>query len=688
MAMLQLPEADAERVFEILAAVSADRKRVSKLIVEYLRQENAAIALYFFLPLGVLRENALVSDASVKELARRNTRLNFVQERAFLVEEDICSYATLYAMLARRGCGARRDAGKLFAEALEVVDPVKAIDILSEVVILPETGFVYEKVVGLFHTLAQHKEKLSDTFLRNVFSLRNDFLNRFILKQENYSREVFSVLCDVDYGFCRSNFRNFQENRGLLRRFLAATPADRIMDYKAHFDAEVVAENAGKMDMGHALRYACMFKKKEILAACWEAHSGKGFVARFLGYEEIEESSSVFEKTRKLLKRLSLSNVVQIGEMMEEFMYESPVSYFMAVIETVYAYEMLLSVLERLFLRFQPILIDILYFCILRVLVSRYDFVGDDGSYARWYTNLCALLRLVANSVDLEAVYAILSRFLANKRFAHVHVLEIILEKDKSGPERGGSRSGSMCCTVAPEDLHGRVRDAVEEVFLYERFPLQVKVDLCERYRKICETHGAGVFPGAIKITAENIKYLTPCEVVAYADTISGAGVGALLSSLRKSGPGIDSRTISAELSCTAGGSPGAGALYDDFFKIKNTVVLINARRGDLYDAEDALEFLAAVKSAAVKELRVLGDSCLSNLLVLRQQRKKRARVGKKDVACAEDGRGITATEMGSVCGGITGSGMEDGKKRDASPSNIEEGEILDIRSVQSKNAF
>lgn len=651
-----------ERNARHIGALCATNPQISKKhLEEYVRDGGPVVPLYTFLPLSMLEENGLVDSSTIKALTRVNTRRFFVQNRVFFVDQDIGAYGLLYAVLASPSCS--RNPRRLVRSLLRIIDPLKAIDILSEVLMLPTLPFTYEKIVELFHVLALNKPKMSQTFMSNAFLLRNDHLTLFVLKKLNYSKEAFKVLVDADYDFCRNNFKNFCTNRDMLRVFLKRAPV--LSDYEAYVDAEVVLDNFEKLSLKEVLRYAKLFAKRSIVVAYWKVLSRENATRRFAHYEKLDKSGEVFDNTRKLIKRLSLGNVELIYSKMEDLIYESPTSYFEAVMETVFSYDALLSVLERVLVLLPPIFIDVLYFCILRAFVTRTDFVVQ-GSYVKWYLNLCMLFKMISTSVQLEATYTVLIKFFDTHRFAHLPLLEAIVSKYGEMHEKVHSLHTVRGLAI-PDALVVHVKRAVNDVFVSENFPLGFKIDLSERYRRMCEMLGGAVLYSVL-LKFDTLRYYTPNELRKGAGSINAVGLNEIVCAYKKH---YAQHMRLWEAESTANTCGANGDEWVDFFLVKNFILLVNIRHKDIEDIDWTMEHLGHMKGTGREDLKVLSESCLANILV-EERSFKRPKTGKEPLQKLQD------LEIRKKQPEHPLSADDATKKHRSSARSVEEGEILE----------
>ncbi|KAL0266169.1 UNVERIFIED_CONTAM: hypothetical protein PYX00_011886 [Menopon gallinae] len=607
---------DEERSLQMAVLSKVDPKKAECALKAYLKEKRPLALVYKLLPLDFLKKSCLVDGNVIKSLAKINTRRHFVQRRVFFIEQDTSSYGMVYSGLVHFAETRRKNTARLLRQMLRIVDPLKAIDILSRLVLLPRLPFEYKKMVELFYLLSSHGQKMSLLFVRNAFLLKNDTLSRHVLKMCNYGLTEFGVLAEVDLDFCKRHFRNFCTNKGLLGVFLRHVPSSEFLAYRRYFDAEVLLNNLEKISLLDAQEFSLQLKNGRIFTDYWGVVSTQEPFARFLRYEMLGESQNVFDETKRLLKRLSLGNVEIIYAKMEALIHTSPPSYFKAMIETIYSYDTLLCVLEKTLFCMPPIFIDILYFCVLRILVTRSDIVSE-GRYQRWYLNLCSLFRIIMPLVQLDAAYTVLEKFFELRRYAHIPLLEVVVQRHIESRSRApGTRalSGDVGCLALPDTLISHISDAVNDVFLYESHPLELKVDISERYRKVCETLGGGP-PCTVDLCFGNLKYLTPYEVALAARCIEEEQLNKVVGEFKDTYGGAGAANHAAELS------------QQDFFTVKNFILLVNILHSSVLDIDWIIKYLGGIRDIKRSDLRLLGESCLSNILVDMRKNKKQKRM-------------------------------------------------------------
>lgn len=574
---------------------------------KYLEDKKCTKAIYNLLPLAFLKENSLIDDKTMKVLARTSTRELFVQKRVFFIESSPRDFGLVYSALLHYSLRQENDSKKVVRYVLSKVDPLKGIDILSELVLLPSRLVLpYEKMVELFYAFSSSRHELSSVFLKNVAMLRNEFLNNFVLKKTDYGPKAFSIFLEMDYAFCEKNLSNFCRKKDTMRLFLRKVPSVHFSEYEHYFDNQSILENLEKISLKDALRYCVLYKDKRIFNQYWAVLCSKSYNIRFAYYEKLDEDQDTLDETKRLLKRLSLINVQTIYNKMEGAIYRSPISYFQAIIDTIYKGNTLLEAISKILAQIPFIFVDILYFCILKILVSQYSLVKD-LAHPDWYLNLCSLFKEISPLVQLDATYDMLTVFLDSKRFLHIPVLECALEKYmETRKEQKVSPEKTRQDMKVPNSLVSHVKKAVNNVFLYEDSPLRLKVDLSERYRKVSELIDLCPFP-EIRMSFENMRYLTPYEIKLEAGRISEEEVNEIVSSYKK-----DSLEILSNME-----ELGEKGLCDmTFFGIRNFILLVNIRKRCVRDMGWVLKYLNTLKSINREDLRILSESCMANIVV------------------------------------------------------------------------
>lgn len=640
-------DSDEARALQMAVLHRIDPGEAERALRAYFEEGRPLAPVYKLLPLDFLKKQNLVDGSVIRSLAKINTRRYFVQRRVFFIDQDASSYGMFYSALVHFSAAGKQSASRLLRQMLRIVDPLKAIDMLSRLVLLPKLPFEHKKMVELFYVLSSHSHKMPLLFVKNAFLLRNDVLSRHVLRRCNYGHAEFSALAEADLDFCRRHVKNFCKNKPLLGIFLRHVPASEFLAYRQYFDSEVLLSNLKKISLLDAQEFSLQLKDTRILTCYWSVLSCQKPLLRFAQYEMLSESQKVFEETKRLLKRLSLGNIDTIYTKMEALIHESPVSYFMATIETIFSYDTLLSVVEKIFARVSTIFIDILYFCVLKIIISRNDFVSE-GRYAKWYLNLCSLFRIIVPLVQLNVTFAILEKFFELRRYAHIPLLETIVHRHM---ESNGER--------IPNALVLHVSGAVNGVFLYESHSLELKMDLSERYRKLYEVL-EGKASCAVDTSLESLKYLTPHEVAAVARCISEEDINRIVDEFKTASragtPCAESMSLSRqhrELSS------------HEFFTIRNFILLVNARHSSVRDISWLIEYLGETKRQSRSDIRLLGESCLSNILVDVQKNKRhRGNLKSVDVAPPSTGQ----------CGSDDTHNME---KHELQKSSQEEGEII-----------
>lgn len=598
---------DEAKALQVAVLDRIDPGKAERALKAYFEEGRPLAPVYKLLSLNSLKKKKLVDGCVIRSLAKINTRQYFVQRRVFFIDQNAGSYGIFYSALVHFiSATSKQSTSRLLRQMLRIVDPLKAIDMLSRLVLLPRLPFEHKKMVELLYVLSSHSQKMPLVFVKNAFLLRNDMLSRHVLRRCNYGHAEFSALAEIDIDFCKRHVKNFCKNKALLGIFLRYVPASEFLTYRQYFDSEILLSNLKKISLLDAQEHSLLLKDQRIFSDYWSVLSCQKPFLRFQHYEALSESQKVFEETKRLLKRLSLGNIETIYKMMEALICESPVSYFGATIETICSYDMLLSVVEKIFAQIPTIFIDILYFCVLKIFISRNDFVNE-GRYVKWYLNLCSLFKIIVPLVQLDVTFEILEKFFELRRYAHIPLLEVIVQ-----------RHTEDCGLKIPNELIFHISSAVNDVFLYESHPLELKMDLSERYRKLYEVLG-GNATWALDTSLENLRYLTSYEVVTAASCISEKDVNKIIDEFKTTFcPGT------SHADCMSTSMQHRALSSHEFFTIRNFILFVNARHSSVHDIDWLVEYLGETKKLSRSDLRLLGESCLSNILVDVQKNKRR----------------------------------------------------------------
>eukprot|EP00866_Antonospora_locustae_P000915 jgi/Antlo1/915/2431 len=607
-------DSDEAQALQIAVLYRIDPEKAERDLKIYFEKKKSLAPVYKFLSFDFLKKQNLIDGNVIKSLAKINTRRYFVQRRVFFIDQDAGSYGMFYSTLVRFSAASKQCTSRLLRNMLRIIDPLKAIDMLSRLVLLPKLPFEHKKMIELFYVLSSHNQRMPLLFVKNAFLQRNDILSRHVLRRCNYGHAEFSALAEVDIDFCKRHIKNFCKNKALLGIFLRHIPASEFLAYKEYFDSEVLLSNLKKIRLLDAQELSLLLSDRRIFTGYWDVLSCQKPFLRFQQYELLNESLKVFEETRRLLKRLSLGNIEKMYTKIEDLICESPVSFFRAMIETICSHDMLLCVIEKIFVRIPTIFVDILYFCLLKIFISRNDFVNE-GRYMKWYVNLCSLFKIIMPLVQLDVTFTILEKFFELRRYAHIPLLESIVHKHTENNAK-----------KIPNTLIFHVTSAVNDVFLYENYPLELKMDLSERYRKLHEVLGGKTSCTVIDTSLENLKYLTSHEIAMVARCISKEDVNKIADEFKI--------TYRASTSCT--GSINTSMQHKEvssheFFTIRNFILLVNARHNSVQDIDWFVEYLRETKKLSRNDLRLLGECCLSNILV-DMQRNKRYKVNAQSM--------------------------------------------------------
>ncbi|KAM0675906.1 hypothetical protein GVAV_000684 [Gurleya vavrai] len=425
--------------------------------------------------------------------------------------------------------------------------------------------------------------------IKNLIGLKNEKFTKIILEQAENKNEWLKIVIMIDIETAIKYYEQIKINNELKILFFRYVNIKNLKDYIFDLNEEIYNQiiNRTKIHELHYIFSINRFNEHENLYSKIKQLEIKN---RFQLYKSINVVNKENKKPNNLLKRLVERNIDIIGENLLEMCFNDPIVVIGTIIDNILRADTILKFLIILIQKMPVLIREIFYFRVYERFTN-FENIIYLNVYSKSYLSFVDLL-VSFNKIDDNMIENFLFECFENKNFVHAPLLEKYLklpgkiEKIKNSDENCKNKWKTI------------FDNAKNDIFNDKNLDQRLKYEIADKYSILRNNIFDFELIKTEKIYYDDLKFLLESEIKFNKDKFD---IKEIVEKFLKEKP-------------------------DDFFVIKNFILLIRAR-DDLFDERIFGELEKHVNSVR-EDLKVLSNSCISILKI--RERKMNSEEIKK----------------------------------------------------------
>lgn len=423
---------------------------------------------------------------------------------------------------------------------------------------------------------------------KDLILLKLTDVNKALLTLSDQNQEIINLLLNLDFEYVRTNFTSIKMDKNNLSKFFFFLDFKKENDLNVYCTSKESFEALIKAVDYEKLKTIINTKNLSYYEEIYAKIRTKSMKYRFNLYECISSDRLLEKQASLMLKRLTEGTFDIVFEKYLNIVLQDPIMAIDLIIDQVLIFDAMITIYKKFITCMHKFFAEIFFFRTIYRLVNLQEIITR-YSYARGYINLVNFID-VFYAIDARPIELFLAKNIRENIYMHIPLIENLYKYNKL-------KNFNLAY----------LQNAHINVFRHGKEPIQLKIDIADRYVGICAQLGINRAIETEKIRFENIKYLLPSQIQT-----------------------LKNETIFNQIL-----DRFLNAKNMDFFTIKNIVLIINSNP-TIY-RPSLVDFLDKFGNCEREDIRVLSQCCKANLITRKNTQKniERQKIEIKTVVSA-----------------------------------------------------